>query len=72
MLPTISFGQTITYGQVAQEDAKQMGLKQMSVQAVGGAVKSNPISLFIPCHRVIGSDGNLTGYAGKISKKAAY
>ena len=62
---------TMTYGQVAQQVAKQMGLKQMSTQAVGGAVGCKPISLIIPCHRVIGPDGNLTGYAGGIDKKAA-
>ena len=59
----IPYGQTITYGELA----KQLGCK--SAQAVGGAVGRNPISILIPCHRVIGADGNLTGYAGGVEKK---
>ena len=69
MLLTIPFGQTMTYGEIAERVASQMGLSRMSAQAVGGAVGHNPISLIIPCHRVIGSDGSLTGYAGGVDKK---
>lgn len=65
----IPFGQTMTYGQIAAQIARQKGLKQMSAQAVGGAVGHNSISLIIPCHRVIGSNGQLTGYAGGLDKK---
>jgi len=69
ILLSIPFGQTRTYGEIANEIAKQMGRRHMSAQAVGGAVGHNPISLIIPCHRVIGTDGSLTGYAGGIEKK---
>jgi len=65
----ISYGQTATYGQIARNIALEMNRPTMSAQAVGGAVGSNPISLIIPCHRVIGSDGSLTGYAGGTDKK---
>ncbi len=66
---TIPYGQTMTYGQIAEIIAKQKGLPKMSAQAVGGAVGHNSISLIIPCHRVVGTNGNLTGYAGGIDKK---
>ena len=66
---TIPFGQTMTYGQIAEMIAKQRGIPQMSAQAVGGAVGHNSISLIIPCHRVVGTNGSLTGYAGGIDKK---
>lgn len=66
---TIPFGQTMTYGQIADILAKQSGLERMSAQAVGGAVAHNSISLLIPCHRVVGTNGSLTGYAGGIQKK---
>ena len=66
---TIPYGKTMTYGEIAAQIAKQKGLKRMSAQAVGGAVGHNSISLIIPCHRVIGADGSLTGYAGGIEKK---
>lgn len=69
ILLTIPYGQTMTYGQIAAQVARQYGLKQMSAQAVGGAVGHNPIALIIPCHRVIGSNGSLTGYAGGLDKK---
>ena len=69
ILLTVPFGQTITYGKIAEQCAKQMGLLQMSAQAVGGAVGHNPVSLIIPCHRVVGTDGKLTGYAGGLNKK---
>ena len=70
LLRTIPYGQTVTYGEIAQKIARQRGLSKMSAQAVGGAVGHNPISLIIPCHRVVGADGSLTGYAGGISRKA--
>lgn len=66
---TIPYGKTMTYGQIARRIAEQKGIKQMSAQAVGGAVGHNPISLIIPCHRVVGTNGSLTGYAGGIDKK---
>lgn len=66
---TIPYGRTMTYGEIAKLLAKQNGLQKMSAQAVGGAVGHNSISLIIPCHRVIGSNGNLTGYAGGIDRK---
>ncbi len=69
ILLTIPFGQTMTYGEIAQQIAQENGLPHMSAQAVGGAVGHNSISLMIPCHRVIGANGKLTGYAGGIDKK---
>ena len=66
---TIPFGKTMTYGEIADRIAKQKGLSKMSAQAVGGAVGHNSISLIIPCHRVVGTNGSLTGYAGGIEKK---
>ena len=68
ILLTIPFGQTMTYGEIAAALAEKQGLKHMSAQAVGGAVGHNPVSLIIPCHRVLGSDGSLTGYAGGIDR----
>ena len=65
----IPFGKAVTYGQIAALVAEKKGLPHMSAQAVGGAVSHNPISLIIPCHRVVGSDGSLTGYAAGIDKK---
>lgn len=69
ILLTIPYGHTMTYGEIAHKIAKKNGLPQMSAQAVGGAVGHNPISLIIPCHRVVGTNGSLTGYAGGIEKK---
>lgn len=66
---TIPYGQTMTYGEIAGIIAKQKNLTRMSAQAVGGAVGRNPISIIIPCHRVIGANGSLTGYAGGLDKK---
>ena len=66
---TIPFGHTMTYGEIANVITKRHGRGRMSAQAVGGAVGHNPISLIIPCHRVVGANGSLTGYAGGISKK---
>ena len=69
ILRTIPYGGTTTYGAIAKRLEKSTG-KRMSAQAVGGAVGRNPISIIIPCHRVIGADGSLTGYAGGLDKKA--
>lgn len=69
ILLEIPFGQTTAYAEIAAEIARRRGLASMSAQAVGSAVAHNPISLIIPCHRVVGSDGGLTGYAGGIEKK---
>ncbi|MBO5571116.1 MAG: methylated-DNA--[protein]-cysteine S-methyltransferase [Ruminococcus sp.] len=66
---TIPYGQTMTYGEIANIIAKQNGVERMSAQAVGGAVGHNPVSIIIPCHRVVGADGSLTGYAGGLDKK---
>ena len=68
ILQTIPYGGTTTYGAIAKRLEKSTG-KRMSAQAVGGAVGRNPISILIPCHRVIGADGSLTGYAGGLNKK---
>ena len=69
VLLTIPYGATMTYGQIAARIANQRNVLRMSAQAVGGAVGHNAISLIIPCHRVVGADGSLTGYAGGIDKK---
>ncbi len=69
MLCEIPYGQTTTYGNIAQRLAVQRGVSTISSQAVGGAVGHNPISIIIPCHRVVGANGSLTGYAGGIEKK---
>lgn len=71
ILKHIPYGQITTYGEVAKEIARKRGLQKMSAQAVGGAVGWNPISLIIPCHRVVGTGGNLTGYGGGIQRKLA-
>ena len=60
----IPFGETITYNDIAETIAKKRRIKKMSAQAVGGAVGSNPICIIIPCHRVVGKNGKLTGYGG--------
>ncbi|OEH86848.1 hypothetical protein BHU72_00860 [Desulfuribacillus stibiiarsenatis] len=70
ILCEIPHGQVITYGDIAKRIALQTGKAKMSSQAVGGAVGSNPISIIIPCHRVVGRKGALTGYAGGIDVKA--
>ena len=69
ILLSIPFGETMTYGQIAAIVAERKGMARMSAQAVGGAVGRNAISLVIPCHRVIGADGSLTGYAGGLDRK---
>lgn len=66
---TIPYGKTITYGEIAADIARERGTCKMSAQAVGGAVGHNPIALMIPCHRVIGAGGNLTGYGGGMDRK---
>ena len=71
ILQTIPYGETMTYGEIASILAKQQGFLSMSAQAVGNAVGRNPVSIIVPCHRVIGANGNLTGYAGGIDKKRA-
>lgn len=70
ILYSIPYGNTMTYGEIAKKIAEKRGLKRMSAQAVGGAVGHNEISIIVPCHRVVGSNGSLTGYAGGIEKKA--
>ncbi len=69
ILRGIPYGEVITYGEIAKQMAAKMGKDSMSGQAVGGAVGHNPISIIIPCHRVVGSNGSLTGYAGGIQTK---
>lgn len=69
ILCNIPYGEVMTYGRIAKIIAEQKGLSSMSAQAVGNAVGHNPISIIIPCHRVIGTNGSLTGYAGGIEKK---
>ena len=71
LLCTIPYGQTTTYGAIAKQLAAKRGLPHMSAQAVGGAVGHNKISIIVPCHRVVGKNGSLTGYAGGIDKKTA-
>jgi len=65
----IPYGKVVTYNDIAKEIAKIKGLNKMSAQAVGGAVGWNPICIIIPCHRVVGSNGSLTGYGGGIKNK---
>lgn len=66
---TIPFGETVTYGEIAAGIARERGIPRMSAQAVGGAVGANPILLIVPCHRVIGAGGNLTGYGAGMERK---
>lgn len=66
----IPYGKTRTYGDIAEQIAAENGRKSMSAQAVGGAVGHNPVSIIIPCHRVVGAKGSLTGYAGGLDRKA--
>ena len=69
ILCEIPYGRCITYGDIAKTMAARMNRESMSSQAVGGAVGHNPISIIIPCHRVVGANGSLTGYAGGIDRK---
>lgn len=67
----IPYGETVTYGEIAKEVAKKHGIPKMSAQAVGGAVGANPICILVPCHRVLGAGGKLTGYGGGMENKVA-
>ena len=69
ILQEIPYGETMTYGEIAQRIAKEKGVATYSAQAVGQAVGKNPISILIPCHRVLGKNGALTGYAGGVHRK---
>ncbi|MCD8131444.1 MAG: methylated-DNA--[protein]-cysteine S-methyltransferase [Lachnospiraceae bacterium] len=69
ILKGIPYGRTMTYGEIAAKVAGQRGIAKMSARAVGGAVGHNPASIIVPCHRVVGADGSLTGYAGGIDRK---
>ena len=69
ILCKIPYGKTITYGDIAKQISQQKGITKMSAQAVGGAVGHNPIAIIVPCHRVIGKNRKLTGYAAGIAKK---
>lgn len=71
ILLQIPYGQTTTYGEIARRLAKKQNTSHMSAQAVGGAVGHNEVSIIIPCHRVVGTNGSLTGYAGGIDKKVS-
>jgi len=71
ILLTIPYGETMSYGEIASIIARRRGIPKMSAQAVGGAVGRNPISIIVPCHRVIGSDGSLVGYGGGLDRKLA-
>ncbi len=71
ILYSIPYGKTMTYGEIAKQIAKKHGITKMSAQAVGGAVGRNEISIIVPCHRVVGKNGSLTGYAGGMDKKIA-
>lgn len=69
LLSKIPYGKLVTYGDIAKKMASLSGVNKMSAQAVGGAVGHNPISIIVPCHRVVGADGKLTGYAGGLDLK---
>ena len=66
---SIPYGKNMTYGEIAQTIASRRGIRKMSARAVGGAVGHNELSIIIPCHRVVGTGGNLTGYGGGIKRK---
>lgn len=69
LLQDIPYGRLVTYGDIAKKIAAQKGVAQMSAQAVGGAVGRNPLCIIVPCHRVVGANGSLTGYGGGIWRK---
>ena len=69
ILQQIPYGEVMTYGEIARELERKNDMRRVSAQAVGGAVGHNPISIIVPCHRVVGGNGSLTGYAGGIDKK---
>lgn len=71
ILQKISYGKLITYGNIAKKIAVRKGLANMSAQAVGGAVGRNPLCIIVPCHRVVGANGSLTGYGGGMPRKVA-
>ena len=71
ILKEIPYGNTVTYGDIAKKIAEKRGIKKMSAQAVGQAVGKNPVSIMVPCHRVVGNKGKLTGYGGGIWRKKA-
>ncbi len=71
IVQTIPYGQTMTYGEIAAVLAKRLGREKVSARAVGGAVARNPLAVIVPCHRVVGSNGSLTGYAGGMERKIA-
>ncbi len=71
ILMTIPYGHVVTYGDIAKQIAAKRKIARMSAQAVGGAVGHNPIAILVPCHRVVGANGSLTGYAGGLDKKEA-
>lgn len=71
LLRAIPYGSVVTYKELAARLAEKRGLAHLSAQAVGGAVGHNPVSIIVPCHRVVGADGSLTGYAGGVARKAA-
>ena len=69
LLCAIPYGECVSYGEIARKAARALGKERMSSRAVGRAVGENPLSIIIPCHRVVGADGNLTGYGGGIDRK---
>ena len=69
ILCKIPYGKVTTYGDIAKQIAKQRGITKMSAQSIGNAVGHNPVSIIVPCHRVLGKNGNLTGYAAGLDKK---
>ncbi len=69
IIQSIPYGKTLTYGEIAKDIARKKGQKEMSAQAIGSSCKKNPICLIVPCHRVIGSNGNLVGYSGGNERK---
>ena len=71
IMSSIPYGQTMTYGEIAAIVARRRGIARMSAQAVGGAVGHNPVSIIVPCHRVVGANGSLTGYGGGMDRKVA-
>ncbi len=71
LLLAIPYGRTVTYGEIAKQLVKNRGIEKMSAQAVGNAVGANKISIIVPCHRVLGKGGRLTGYQGGLDKKSA-
>lgn len=69
ILQGIRYGETLSYGDIAEKIAKERGMKKMSARAVGQAVGRNPIPIIVPCHRVVGKDGKMTGYSGGMERK---